>query len=74
MRHFVIATDTRTGRKYFRGLSVRERYVAERNLARALQRPHFTNALESFPTVAAAVAAIHAHNEPLPYTVKKGAA
>lgn len=66
MRHFIIETRLDTGRKHISGLSVRERYVAERNLAERTARPGRTLAIESFPTVAAACAAIAAHNAPLP--------
>lgn len=74
MRHFIVETKLDTGRKHFMGMSVRERYVAERNLAQKTIRPGRSVAIESFPTVAAAEAAIAAHNEPLPFSVPKAAA
>lgn len=73
MRHFIIATDTRTGRKRIYGQSVRERYRIERMLSEKLPHAFLTYAIESFPTVTAASIAIAAHNEPLPlsWNVKK---
>lgn len=71
MRHFIIETRHDTGRKLFMGLSVREKYVAERELAKRTARPGRTLAIESFPSVADAEAAIAAHNEPLPFTAPK---
>lgn len=73
MRHFIIETKLDTGRKYFRGLSVTARYVAERDLAKRTAHPGSTLAIESYPTVAVATAAIAAHNEPLPFTAPKAA-
>lgn len=64
MRHFIIETRLDTGRKRFLGASVREKYVAERDLAKHVEKPGRTLAIESFPTVAAAEVAIAAHNEP----------
>ena len=74
MRHFIIETRLDTGRKHFSGLSVREKYAAERDLAKRLEKPGRTLAIESFPSVAAAAAAIAAHNEPLPFTTSKAVA
>lgn len=71
MRHFIIETRLDTGRKYFRGLSVTARYVAERELAKRTVQPGGTLAIESYPTVTAASAAIAAHNAPLPFTAPK---
>lgn len=74
MRHFIIETRLDTGRKHFMGLSVRVRYEAERELAKRTARPGRTLAIESFPTVAAAEAAIATHNAPLPFTAPKAEA
>ena len=74
MRHFIIETLHDTGRKYFKGLSVREKYFAERQLAERTAKSGRTLAIESYPTVAAAVIAIAGHNEPLPFKAAVGAA
>lgn len=74
MRHFIIETRLDTGRKYFRGLSVTARYAAERDLAKRTVTPGRTLAIESFPTVEAATAAIAAHNQPLPLVVPRAVA
>ena len=66
MRHFIIETRLDTGRKHISGLSVRERYAAERELARRTARLGRKLAIESFQAVAAACEAIAEHNAPLP--------
>lgn len=71
MRHFIIETKHDTGRKFFRGLSFNAHYKAVMELEGRTVRPGSTLAVESYKTVAAASAAIKAHNEPLPLTAKK---